>query len=172
MDTDDYVCLRRGALAGPGSLRDAAGCHPPGGRGRRTDGARELPAVVAGGSGPPSDLDAYVYRAVVNAFAKSRKRRWWGERPSQRLPESAAGGRAGARPGATMRHVLAALRRLSPEHREVLVLRFFADLSEQQVAARHWAIPAGTVKSRTSRALDRDRGRSDAVAALFNHEET
>jgi RNA polymerase sigma-70 factor (sigma-E family) len=52
--------------------------------------------------------------------------------------------------------VIAALGRLSLEHREVLVLRFFADLSVAEVAA---AIDGteGTVKSRTSRALARMR---------------
>lgn len=52
--------------------------------------------------------------------------------------------------------VIAALGRLSFEHREVLVLRFFADLSVAEVAA---AIDEseGTVKSRTSRALARMR---------------
>ena len=115
------------------------------------------------------DLDAYVYRSVVNAFAKSRKRRWWGERPTERLPESAVAAPELDR-ATTSPTVLAALRRLTPEHREVLVLRFFADLSEQQVAAT-LAIPAGTVKSRTSRALDQIA--ADAtLAALFNHEET
>lgn len=52
--------------------------------------------------------------------------------------------------------VIAALGQLSLEHREVLVLRFFADLSVAEVAA---AIDGseGTVKSRTSRALARMR---------------
>ena len=54
-----------------------------------------------------------------------------------------------------LRHALEAeLRRLSPEHREVLVLRFVADLSEAQVA-EVLDVPVGTVKSRVSRALSR-----------------
>jgi DNA-directed RNA polymerase specialized sigma24 family protein len=43
------------------------------------------------------------------------------------------------------------LRRLSPEHRAVLVLRDLEDLDEQTVAA-HLDVPTGTVKSRLARA--------------------
>ena len=41
---------------------------------------------------------------------------------------------------------------MSEQHRAVLVLRYFADLSEAHVS-RILGIPAGTVKSRTARAL-------------------
>ena len=47
-----------------------------------------------------------------------------------------------------------ALTDLSTEHRQVLVLRYVADLSEAQVAAA-LDIPAGTVKSRIARAIAR-----------------
>jgi len=50
------------------------------------------------------------------------------------------------------REVLAAMRRLPDRQREALVLRFFADLSEPEIA-RSMAISEGTVKSTTSRAL-------------------
>jgi len=115
------------------------------------------------------DVDAYVYRSVVNAYAKSHRRRWWGERPTERLPEPAvdSGDLDRAETAGT---VLSALRRLTREHREVLVLRFYADLSEKQ-AADVLGIAAGTVKSRTSRALDRIAA-DPTLAALFNHEET
>lgn len=52
--------------------------------------------------------------------------------------------------------VVAALAKLTTEQREVLVLRFYADLSVAETAAATGA-SAGTVKSRTSRALDRMR---------------
>jgi RNA polymerase sigma-70 factor (ECF subfamily) len=45
-----------------------------------------------------------------------------------------------------------ALRSLSPEHREVVVLRFYFDLTIDQIAARTGARP-GTVKSRLHHAL-------------------
>lgn len=98
------------------------------------------------------DVDAYVYRVVLNCWAKSRRRKWWGELPTERLPD-----RPGVDPAedALVRHaVVTALGRLTPEHRSVLVLRFVADLTEAQTAAT-LGIPVGTVKSRVARALDR-----------------
>ena len=58
--------------------------------------------------------------------------------------------------GETRRQVHAALGRLRDEDREVLGARFLLDLSEAETAEA-LAIPAGTVKSRTSRALVRLR---------------
>ncbi|MER5946581.1 SigE family RNA polymerase sigma factor [Streptomyces sp. NPDC001904] len=51
------------------------------------------------------------------------------------------------------REVLAALARLTPRRREVLVLRYWADLSEAEIAAT-LGISRGAVKSNASRALD------------------
>lgn len=56
--------------------------------------------------------------------------------------------------------MLAAINRLSYEHRVVVVLRYLADLSETRVA-QVLSVPVGTVKSRLSRAqtlLGRDPG--------------
>ena len=50
------------------------------------------------------------------------------------------------------RQVLAAIRRLPSRQREVLVLRFYLDLDEAEIA-RSMRISRGTVKSTTSRAL-------------------
>jgi RNA polymerase sigma factor (sigma-70 family) len=50
------------------------------------------------------------------------------------------------------RMLVAAVNQLSGHHREVIALRFFAGLSEDETAAV-LACPAGTVKSRLSRAL-------------------
>ena len=44
-----------------------------------------------------------------------------------------------------------ALRRLSPRHREVLVLHYVAELSVEEVAGQ-LRLPVGTVKSRLNRA--------------------
>src|SRR5262245_56049794 len=38
-----------------------------------------------------SSRDAYVYRVLVNVLAKSRRRRWHGEVPTEHVPEPAAG---------------------------------------------------------------------------------
>jgi RNA polymerase sigma factor (sigma-70 family) len=48
--------------------------------------------------------------------------------------------------------VLAALRRLPPRQREVLVLRFYLDVPESEIA-RSMGISQGKVKSATSRGL-------------------
>ena len=99
------------------------------------------------------DIDAYVYRTVLNCWRKSRKRRWWGEVPTEVLPEVVPA--EDATDQVLLRQALEAeLRRLTPEHREVLVLRFVADLTEVQVA-EVLDVPVGTVKSRVSRALTR-----------------
>jgi RNA polymerase sigma-70 factor (ECF subfamily) len=58
--------------------------------------------------------------------------------------------------GAQRGTLLAALRRLAPDHREVLTLRYLLDLSEAECAAILRCRP-GTVKSRASRALRRLR---------------
>ncbi|MFE2475917.1 RNA polymerase sigma factor [Streptomyces sp. NPDC001194] len=51
------------------------------------------------------------------------------------------------------REVLAALGRLTPRRRQVLVLRYWADLSEAEIATT-LGISRGSVKSNASRALD------------------
>ena len=48
--------------------------------------------------------------------------------------------------------VASALSRLSPPHREVLVLAYFRGLSQSEIS-RHTNTPLGTVKSRTTAAL-------------------
>jgi RNA polymerase sigma-70 factor (sigma-E family) len=115
-----------------------------------------------------ADPDAYVYRVVVNTMLTSRKRRWWGERPTESPPEPDPAADV-AEQAAISASVLSALAKLSPEHREVLVLRFFADLSERQTSEA-LGVPAGTVKSRVSRALAQFAS-DPAVAGLFDHEE-
>lgn len=96
------------------------------------------------------DPDAYVYRVLLNCLASSRRRRWWGERPSDDLPEAAARDHADA--AAVRAAVTTALAGLGEDQRRVLVLRYWADLTERQVA-EVLGVAVGTVKSRTSRAL-------------------
>jgi RNA polymerase sigma factor (sigma-70 family) len=92
--------------------------------------------------------DAYVYRIMLNAFREARSRRWHGETPTAELPDAAIPD-VDLELGLAVRRALGAL---SKEHREVLVLRFYADLSERETA-EVLGVAAGTVKSRSSRAL-------------------
>jgi RNA polymerase sigma-70 factor, ECF subfamily len=55
-------------------------------------------------------------------------------------------------------HLIDQLRTLDPRDREVLVCRFLLDLSEAETAVT-LGLPKGTVKSRSSRALKKLRGR-------------
>lgn len=98
------------------------------------------------------DRDAYVYRVLLNCLRDSRRRLWWGERPTERLPESSAPDKTGDVDVADAVH--RALAGLSKQHRDVVVLRFFANLSEHQTA-HALGVEVGTVKSRLSRALAR-----------------
>ena len=96
------------------------------------------------------DRDAYVYRVLLNCLRDSRRRRWWGERPTERLPEKVESDITSDVDVSDA--VDRALGGLSKPHRDVVVLRYFANLSEQQTA-QALGVGAGTVKSRLSRAM-------------------
>lgn len=96
------------------------------------------------------DRDAYVYRILLNCYRDSHRRRWWAEKPAGEVPDR-------PEPDATDEvdtadAVARALARLSPANREAVVLRYYAQLGEQQIADVLRIAP-GTVKSRLSRAL-------------------
>lgn len=94
--------------------------------------------------------DAYVYRILVNTLSTDRRRKWHGERPTSRLPERAE---ADHTADVALRDaVVTALRFLSVEQQQVLVLRYVADLTER-ATAEVLGIAIGTVKSRASRGL-------------------
>ena len=67
--------------------------------------------------------------------------------------------------GEQRRELVVALSRLRAADREVLALRFLVDLSEAETAAA-LSVAAGTVKSRTSRALHRLRTVMDQSARV------
>jgi len=92
--------------------------------------------------------EAYVHRVLVNVLHDARARRWHGELPTADLPDR-PDPHEDTTAGLAVRRALAAM---STDHREVLVLRYYADLSERDVADI-LGIPSGTVKSRTARAL-------------------
>jgi RNA polymerase sigma factor (sigma-70 family) len=103
--------------------------------------------------GTVDTLEPYVRRVVVNLCVQGKRRRFLDWRRDQRLLVA----------GAPLTHamgeqatdyidLLRSLKALSADHRAVIVLRFYADLSEQETA-EVLRLPVGTVKSRTSRAL-------------------
>jgi RNA polymerase sigma-70 factor (sigma-E family) len=94
--------------------------------------------------------DAYVYKMLLNAHRDSRRRRWWGEQPTETLPDRTV---PDPTAGVDVTDALhRALGDLSEVNREVVVLRYYANLSEQQTADVLGVAP-GTVKSRLARAL-------------------
>jgi RNA polymerase sigma-70 factor (sigma-E family) len=95
--------------------------------------------------------DAYVYRMLVNVFKDARRRRWGAERPVADVPETADGNDPAYRVE-SVDSVERALGHLSHANRSVVVLRFYARLSERETAEA-LNIAVGTVKSRLSRAL-------------------
>ena len=96
----------------------------------------------------------YVRSAVLNgcrSVLRRRSRRH--DRPGAETGwQTAESAEASALLGEEHREVLAALRRLPARQREALVLRFYLELAEPEIA-RWMGISAGTVKSTTSRAL-------------------
>ena len=109
--------------------------------------------------------EAYARRIVARAFIDARRRHWRRERPTDELPDL-----AGPSERIDDRLDLAqALAQLSASHRAVLVLRFWEDLSVEQVADA-LSLSIGTVKSQTSRALDRVRTLMGADAVLVGME--
>lgn len=96
------------------------------------------------------DPAAYTFRILLNTLTRARERRSRAERPAMYLPDIAT-------EDPTLRvdrrdELLRLLERLPRDQREVLVLRYVADLSEAQTATA-LGIPAGTAKSRAARGI-------------------
>jgi RNA polymerase sigma-70 factor (sigma-E family) len=105
---------------------------------------------------------AYARKALVTAHIDSTRRRWWGERPTEVLPER-SDSTDDARTSDTRDELRRLLAELSPRERVVVVLRYYCDLSEQDAAAT-LGLPVGTVKSTCSRALARLRVEAKTAA--------
>lgn len=95
---------------------------------------------------------AYARRIVSNVVLSSARRRWWGERPPERLPERGDPAADSAAAVAGRDALRRALLTLPVRQRTALVLRHYADLSEADTAAA-MDCAVGTVKSLTSRGL-------------------
>lgn len=95
----------------------------------------------------------YLRAGVVNRARSTLRRRRTARRYSAPVDASPGGPDELAVLGEEHCQVLAAVQRLAPRQREVLVLRYWSDLSEAEIAATLQIAP-GTVKSTASRALD------------------
>jgi RNA polymerase sigma-70 factor (sigma-E family) len=105
-------------------------------------------------------LDAYARRIMVNQYTSWRRRRGSGEVPSAEPPHPAHS----PEDSAVLRIVLhQALMRLTPKQRAVLVLRFYEDRTERDVAGL-LGCSVGTVKSQTHHALARLRALAPELA--------
>ncbi|MEU6481765.1 SigE family RNA polymerase sigma factor [Streptomyces sp. NPDC047017] len=99
--------------------------------------------------------EAYVRTVMVRAAARSARRRWWGERPVEQLPETPVTGDVSATVAERSR-LEAALALLPARQRAAVVLRYYQDLSERQVADT-LGCPVGTARSHTARGVARLR---------------
>jgi RNA polymerase sigma factor (sigma-70 family) len=101
--------------------------------------------------GPDADPEAYTRAVMTHASWRAARRRWRGEHPTEVLPERAGpDAHAHVDTADAVRRALAAL---PAQQRVVLVLRYWGQLSESEIAAQ-LGISAGTVKSRASRAME------------------
>ena len=109
----------------------------------------------------------YVRASVLNGCRSELRTRLRNARRTVKAPPvTVASAEDLALIGEENRDVLAALRRLPDRQREALVLRYFLDLPEPEIA-RSMGIAEGTVKSTTSRALTalaRLLGKADDLA--------
>lgn len=103
----------------------------------------------------PAAAEAYTRRVLANASIS-----WWRqklnrlERPAEVLPEPGVEHPAGQL--ADRAAMMDALRQLSPQQRAVLVLRYYEDQSEAEIATT-LGLSTGSVKSHASRGLARLR---------------
>lgn len=96
------------------------------------------------------DREAYVFRMLVNVFRSERRKASWRLRSRWPLPDPAIPD--GTDVAAVADAVHRAMGALNRTNREVVVLRYFVQLTEAQTASV-LGVPAGTVKSRLSRSL-------------------
>jgi RNA polymerase sigma-70 factor (sigma-E family) len=107
-------------------------------------------------SGQVKDPASYLRRVVVNELMRGGRRRALERRVAQQRSGDDRGGRAVAEQVTDHEVVWGALLALPAPQRAVIVLRYFEDLSDEQIAVA-LRTPAGTVKSRLARALGRLR---------------
>ncbi|MEU3459800.1 SigE family RNA polymerase sigma factor [Streptomyces sp. NPDC006733] len=96
------------------------------------------------------NVEAYARKTLVNTFIASRRRFWHREQPYGELPEPVGPGpETDADTGLAVR---AALARLTPKQRAVLVLRYWEDLTVE-ATAEALGMRENTVKSHAARGM-------------------
>ncbi len=100
--------------------------------------------------GGMESVEAYARRVLVNTATSWWRRRWRAERPTGWLPERAVGDPSESY--ADRDAIWQVLQTLPTRQRAVIVLRYYEDLSESDIAAV-LGLSVGTVKSYASRAL-------------------
>jgi RNA polymerase sigma-70 factor (sigma-E family) len=106
-------------------------------------------------------LDGYVRRAMVNTHISWWRRRRLQEFPTDELPDRAVADHAG---DSDLQETLRrAIERLPQRMRTAVVLRYYEDMTEAEVAER-LGVSLGTVKSTVSRAVAKLRIDADLLA--------
>ena len=109
------------------------------------------------------DPDAYVRRVMVNANRSRFRKRRIAEQLTSAVPEPSPPDGTWTADDRVV--LLAALMGLPPRQRSVVMLRFWMDMTETQVA-EELGCSVGTVKSQASRALATLRASSGLVAEV------
>ncbi|MFC5730554.1 MULTISPECIES: SigE family RNA polymerase sigma factor [Nocardioides] len=103
----------------------------------------------------PANADAYTRKAIMTtAITWFRKKSWNSERAAAVVPDGISEGHADRVVVRTS--LMEALAQLPPRQRAVIVLRYYEDLTEAQIAGV-LGCAAGTVKSQASAALTKLR---------------
>lgn len=125
-------------------------------------------------------FEAYMHTTLATTYAGWRRRRWWGETPTEDLVRHEGTGPEGTGHEAAdlegAYDVRLALGELSAQQRAVVVLRYFCDQTEVETA-RALGCSVGSVKTHHARALERLRGSAllaglDTTPARTTTEET
>lgn len=110
----------------------------------------------------PAALDSYVRRVMVNTHISGWRRRRVDEYPTDDLPDSPSADDATA--GSDLRDVVQrAIDRLPRQMRAAVMLRYYDDMTEPEVAAA-LGVSVGTVKSTVARAVAKLRNDAELGA--------
>lgn len=118
------------------------------------DVVQDVFARLHGRRRPPDMTLAYLRTCVLNGSRSVLRRRAVALRRTQRVTDLADSAETAALVGESRRQVLLALARLPRRQREALVLRYYLDLAEREIA-QVMRIGQSTVRSTTARALAR-----------------